>query len=142
VRELPTRIEFEGGHVAQKWPEIPINEHTPRGVQEDVTIVSRFRAAIPTGTSREDVYGAIVELAANHAVIVGNFLVGEDEFWMNPALRWNEDYRAFLLGADVWEFEGLKELVWYPAFYSRVELIFEDGRLSQIKHWAFPFELF
>ena len=102
--------------------------------------IRRLDNTINVGMSREDVYKSLLRFDTKLLMQVGNFVVGYQEYRTGKNTSKN-GYNALLLSKNAWTFTGLKELLWFGQFYSKVTVVFKDDKLVKIEHWGFPFEL-
>jgi hypothetical protein len=139
---FPLRIEFVNGQVSRTWPLMETKSYQPANARENTLLYAQLQARLKEGMPRHEAMQSILEFGRAHDIKVENFVAGWQELRIqtDPDIR-SESYRALLLRNDSWEFEGLKEEVWYDPFYSQVRLFFREGRLQRIEHFVFPFEL-
>lgn len=138
----PLRIEFAKDVVDKTWPPFEPNEFAPKEMQEIEAELRRLRSLILPGMARPAVYDAVLAFDTVYSMTVGNFVPGYQEFREKGVPRpWPEEFKTLLLRADAWKFEGLKEILWYNPYHSKVTLYFEDDKLKRVEHWHFITEL-
>lgn len=139
----PLRIEFVNNVVSNTWPDFKPNPNAPaymKNAEEQLTVL---KSLIKIGDSRAKSFSVLISFGRYHSIAVANYLAGAEQFRLSPGSYDidKNDYRSFLLLQDKWKFEGLNDMGWYNAFYSRFTFYFVDGKLVKIEHWRFPFEL-
>jgi hypothetical protein len=136
----PLRIEFTKGHVSAVWPKFPQSSRAPESMQAIESELARLSSMIRVGSTRSYTYKVLLGFRSAYRLDVGTFVVGYQRFVVANRFA-GPDYDAMLLQNSAWTFDGLKNMVWFKPFYSRVTLYFKDGKLSSIHHWRFPVEL-
>lgn len=119
----PLRVEFAGGSVAR--------------IIGGALELDPLRALLSPGRSRADVLTGLRKHARRYALTVEAFVPGGEDIALPIGL---EDRRRALT-ANRWRFDAWPSLCGFDAFYSRVEMIFKDDRLTRLEHFCFPYEL-
>ena len=118
----------ECGEFSKKYPDKPCDD------------IGKIAAIIKPGMNRHEVYKLLDGFDDFHSMQVGNFVVGYQEFRIGKN-KSREEYNALLLRNNAWRFEGLRDLLWYDHFYSKVKVYFKEEKLIKIEHEKFPFEM-
>jgi hypothetical protein len=139
---FPLRIEFTNGVVSKTWPQIEVIPSSPPEMQKVETELARLQSTVVPGMTRKEVYDRLAGFDTPFPLTAENFIPGYQEFRVkgipNP---WTDEFKALLLRTNTWQFQGLKELLWYKPYYSTVTLYFHDNKLKRIEHYHFPVEL-
>ncbi|MEL7256460.1 MAG: hypothetical protein AAFN80_01285 [Pseudomonadota bacterium] len=147
---VPLRLEFQLGKLSRTWPDYDskfVNPHSH--IEEQNKEYRRLIQLLPLGMERNDALKVLANFNTHLDRSVGNFVVGEQKF---RELGWNEwtpklrkEYEELGISNDGWQFDGMKEVVWYSGilrvFYSRFTLHFSENRLVRIEHLRGAYEL-
>ena len=138
----PLRIEFVDNLVSKKWPEIRINSTAPEQMKLKGRELARLDQLMKLGMTRQAVFDVLADFKSAFGVTVGNFVVGYQQYRISGIpVASDPDYRKLLIANDGWQFNGLKDELWYEPFYSKVTIYFRNDRIERIEHWHFQFEL-
>jgi predicted small secreted protein len=119
----PLRVELEGDAITRAFG------GSPR--------LDALRAELRAGRSRAELFETLRGRGRRRSLSVRAYVPGGSAVAVPVA----SDAEALVLAASVWRFDALASACPFPAFYSRVDLVFVAERLERIEHFCFPFEL-
>jgi len=131
---IALRIEFEGDTVGSSRPNFGEYPYIPRYPYSGPALLARMQARIYRGMTHAGVFDVIASFKTQQKIEVDAFVAGYDKMRHTGAKPWLGEYRGLLLANDEWQFEGLKDEVWYPVRKSTVALYFRQGKLAEIVH--------
>ena len=138
---FPLRIVLENNKVLKTWGNrTECGEFSKKYPNKPCDNIGKLAAIIKPGKMRNEVYKLLDNFDDGHSMQIGNFVVGYQEFRTGKN-KSQEEYNTLLLRNNAWSFEGLRDLLWYDHFYSKVNVYFKDDKLIKIEHEKFPFEM-
>ena len=129
---IALRIEFEGDTVGSSRPNFGEYPYIPRYPYSGPALLAQIQARLYRGMSHAGVFDVIASFKTQQKIEVEAFVAGYDKMRHTDAKPWLGEYRGLLLANDEWQFEGLKDEVWYPVRKSTVALHFRQGKLAEI----------